>query len=167
MSEDREANSERGRTEESAPSQDAHENFVDPSKWPLDAYPDVLRFTAMPEEQYREETLERVERFENGEAVPHVVNFEAPSDLRSLLTERRIELLNSVLAEQPPSIRGLAERLDRDVKAVHDDLVTLADYGAIRFEEDGRAKRPIVPYETIEISLTLTRPDRPEDVASA
>lgn len=121
-----------------------------------DQYPPTLRITSRPERVHRRDALDRAERWEAGEAVPHVVNFQDPSDLRALLTDRRIELLRSVMAESPESIRALADRLDRDVKSVHGDLQVLAEYDVIRFEEDGRAKRPIVPYDTIEVALEIT-----------
>lgn len=130
-------------------------------------YPSVLRLTATSQRQHRRETLERVERWEAGEDVPHVVNFQEPSDLRALLTDRRIELLRSVMVEQPASIRQLAERLERDVKTVHDDLQVLAGYDIVHFEQDGRAKRPFVPYETIEVNLEIRTSERPDDAAPA
>lgn len=130
-------------------------------------YPSVLRITAKPEDEHRQDALDRIERWESGEDVPHVVNFEDPGDLRALLTDRRVELLRTVMTERPPSIRGLAELLDRDVKSVHTDLRVLADYGVVHFEDDGRAKRPFVPYERIEVSIEITAPERSDDVAPA
>jgi predicted transcriptional regulator len=81
-------------------------------------YPAVLQITSESSETHRREALDRLERWEAGEEVPHVVNFENPSDVRKLLTDRRVELLRSVMTQQPESIRRLAERLDRDVKSV-------------------------------------------------
>ena len=130
-------------------------------------YPPVLRITANPEAAHREDALDRLARWEAGETVPNVVNFQDPSDLRALLTDRRIELLRSVMADRPESIRGLAERLGRDVKSVHDDLQVLADYDIVHFEQRGRAKRPFVPYEAIEVRLEITTSPPADDAASA
>jgi len=132
-----------------------------------DDYPSVLRVTSNPEETHRQNALDRLERWEAGEEVPHVVNFQDPSDLRALLTDRRIELLRSVMAERPASIRGLADRFGRDVRSVHEDLQILADYDIVLFEQDGQAKRPVVPYETIEISLEISAPKQSDDAAPA
>lgn len=56
--------------------------------------------------------------------------------------------------EDPPnSIRRLADRLDRDVHDVHGDLHLLAEYRIVHFREDGRAKQPYVPYETVRIEV--------------
>jgi len=130
-------------------------------------YPPVLRITSEPEDTHRQNALDRLERWEDGETVPHVINFESPSDLRALLTDRRIELLRSVMADRPASIRRLAERLDRDVKSVHEDLGTLAEYDVVHFEREGRAKRPFVPYDTIAVSLEISTSEPTDDVAPA
>lgn len=130
-------------------------------------YPTVLQITSEPEANHRQDALDRLARWEDGEAVPHVINFQNPSDLRALLTDRRVELLRSVMARQPDSIRQLADRLDRDVKSIHDDLQVLAEYDVVHFEESGRAKRPFVPYETIEISLEISASASVDDPAPA
>jgi predicted transcriptional regulator len=130
-------------------------------------YPSVLRITSDSDEAHRQDALGRLDRWEAGEAVPHVINFQKPSDLRGLLTDRRVELLRSIMTERPDSIRQLAERLDRDVKTVHGDLQVLAEYDIVHFEQAGRAKRPFVPYDSIEISLEISTPDPTDDAAPA
>ncbi|WP_254863698.1 transcriptional regulator [Halovivax gelatinilyticus] len=128
-------------------------------------FPAVVQLTSEPEAVHRQNAVDRIERWEAGEEVPHVINFQNPSDLRALLTDRRIELLRSIMAERPDSIRQLAERVGRDVKSIHDDLQLLAEYDIVHFEQAGRAKRPFVPYETIEVSLEISTP-RPADSES-
>ena len=128
--------------------------------------PSTLRITARSSEAHKQDAIERAERWEAGEEVPRVINFQNPSDLRALLTDRRIELLQSVMSETAGSIRQLADRVGRDVKSVHDDLQVLADYDIVQFEQDGRAKRPFVPYEQIEISLEICPPEPSDDTAA-
>ena len=130
-------------------------------------YPTVLRITSEPGATHREDALDRLHRWEAGEEVPHVVNFQNPSDLRALLTDRRVEILRSIMSQRPDSIRQLAERLDRDVKSVHGDLQILADYDIVHFEQAGRAKRPFVPYESIEVSLEISTTKPVDDAARA
>lgn len=130
-------------------------------------YPSVLRITSDSEEAHRQDALDRLDRWERGEEVPHVINFQNPSDLRALLTDRRVELLRSIMIERPDSIRQLAERLDRDVKTVHDDLQVLAEYDIVHFEQAGRAKRPFVPYDSIEVSLEISTPHPADDATPA
>ena len=130
-------------------------------------YPSVLRVTSESDETHRQEALDRLDRWEAGEDVPHVINFQNPSDLRALLTDKRVELLRSIMREQPDSIRQLADRLERDVKTVYDDLQVLSDYDIVHFEQAGRAKRPFVPYDTIEVNLQISTPNSAEDIAPA
>jgi len=132
-------------------------------------YSSTLRITAFPAEQARAAAIERAEQWEQGEEVPHVVNFEDRTRLRELLTDRRMELLEEVMEHPPESIRELASRLDRDVHDVHDDLYLLAEHDIVHFEEDGRAKKPYVPYDTvrIEVEFGLPRGEDSESPASA
>ena len=132
-------------------------------------YPSTLRITSLPEEQAQAAALKRAERWEDGEEVPHIVNFEDRSRVRQLLTDRRMELLEAVMEHQPESMRALADRLDRDVHDVHSDLHLLAEYDIIHFEEDGRAKKPYVPYDTVRVKVEvgLPRGEGPESTASA
>lgn len=85
-------------------------------------YPSTLRITSLPAEQAQAATLDRFERWEQGEEVPHVINFEDRSRLRELLTTRRMELLETVMQEPPESIRAFADQIDRNVRDVHHDL---------------------------------------------
>jgi predicted transcriptional regulator len=132
-------------------------------------YPSTLRITSLPAAQAQAAAIERAEQWEDGEEVPHVVNFEDRARLRQLLTDRRMELLEAVMEDPPESIRALANRLDRDVHDVHDDLHLLAEYDIIYFQEDGRAKKPYVPYDTvrIEVEFGLPRGEESESAASA
>ena len=131
-------------------------------------YPSTLRITSLPPQQAQAAAIERAERWEQGEEVPHVVNFQDRTRFRQLLTNRRMELLEEVMEHPPESIRALADRLDRDVHDVHDDLHLLAEYDVIHFEENGRAKKPYVPYDTvrIEVEFGLPRGESSESTAS-
>ncbi len=127
-------------------------------------YPSTLRITSLPAEQAQAAAIERAERWEDGKEVPHVVNFEDGIRLRQLLTDRRMELLEEVMEHPPESIRALVDRLDRDV---HDDLHLLAEYEIIQFKEDGRAKKPYVPYDTVRIEVEFGLPCGEESDSAA
>ncbi|MDB2245699.1 hypothetical protein PM076_04445 [Halorubrum ezzemoulense] len=77
-----------------------------------------------------------------------------------------MELLEEVMERPPESIRSPADRLDRDVHDVHDDLNLLAEYDIIHFEEGGRAKKPYVPYDTVRLEFEFGLP-RDEGSGSA
>ena len=85
-----------------------------------------------------------------------VVSFETAAGLRQLLTDRRLELLESLLDEPADSITALAERLDRSYSVVHDDIELLADTGIVKFRQAGQSKSPFVPYERIEFDVTIS-----------
>ncbi|OYR81788.1 transcriptional regulator [Halorubrum ezzemoulense] len=125
-----------------------------------------MRITSLPAEQAQAAAVNRAEQWELGEDIPHVVNFEYRARLRQLLTDQRMEQLEEVMERPPESIRALADRLDRDVHDVHDDLHLLAEDDIIHFEEDGRAKKPYVPYDTVRLEVEFGLP-RDEGSGSA
>lgn len=59
--------------------------------------------------------------------------------------------------EPAESIRGLADRLGRDIRQVHDDLKILAEYRIVHFREEGGAKKPHIPYDTIPFEIELSK----------
>ena len=132
-------------------------------------YPSTLRITSKPFEDHKESVLDRAERWEQGEEVPHVVNFQDASRLQRILTPRRLDVVRSLMGAPAESMRDLADRLDRDVRQVHDDLQLLNEYRIVHFREEGGAKKPYVPYDTVTIEVELTKPldDASESPASA
>lgn len=87
---------------------------------------------------------------------PYKVSFHSREALHRAVREETIDLLETVATEQPESIRDLARRLDRDVRRVHDDVTELADLQLLALEAgDGRAKRPVVWYDELDISIPL------------
>ena len=69
--------------------------------------------------------------------------------------------MRSIMANPPESISALADRLDRNDVDVHADVDLFADHRIAYFDADGRAKRPVIPYGTIEFDVTI-RPDGDE-----
>lgn len=128
------------------------EKYSDPRDRP---HPSVLRITVESFDGAREETRKAVDAVSDGEEQPAVVSFRTVSDLREILTDRRFELLQELMAIDgaADSISALAETLDRDYRTVHDDVSLLADHGLLFIVEDGRAKRPFVPYERIHLDV--------------
>ena len=70
-----------------------------------------------------------------------------------MLTEKRMQVIRTIMHKHPGSIRELAEFLRRDVKNVFDDLNILNKMGVIKFIRIGRKKRPVVKRKTIIISF--------------
>lgn len=67
----------------------------------------------------------------------------------SVLTEKRMELINKIGSKEVASVRDLARQVDRDVSIVSRDLDLLFEADVIEFEQDGRAKRPKIAHENV------------------
>lgn len=127
----------------------------------------TLRIRTAPWEAFQEASLEMAEAAAGGEmSGDRLVTFEDAEAIQRLLTPKRLELLKSVMREPPASLRQLAARLERSPSEVHGDVHRLEEYGIIRLEPAGRAKRPVVPYESIEIEVTLSLPEDADDAAA-
>ncbi|PSQ40974.1 hypothetical protein BRD10_01315 [Halobacteriales archaeon SW_12_71_31] len=142
------------------------EKYSDPRDRP---HPSVLRVTVESFDGMRGDTLDAVEAVDEGEEQPAVVSFRTVSELRKLLTDRRIELLRALMATEgaAESISALAEALDRDYRTVHDDVSLLARHGLLFVVEDGRSKRPFLPYERVHLDVELVGEQPDGDPAPA
>lgn len=72
-----------------------------------------------------------------------------------VLTEKRLELLDTLRAERVESISDLAARLDRDVSAVYRDLDLLFEHGLVEYETDGSRKAPRLKHEHVFVEPVL------------
>jgi predicted transcriptional regulator len=86
---------------------------------------------------------------------PRRLSFETTDQLAQVFTPRAIDLLQAIAQEEPASIREAARLVDRDIKQVSENLERLEEYGVVEFRNEGRAKRPVVPYDEIDIRLPL------------
>lgn len=127
-------------------------------------FPETLRITIATGDEMFEDAIAAAGAGLRGDAV---VSFESAEGVRRLLTDRRLELLHSLMGEPARSISALAGRLDRSYSVVHDDVAVLAEYGIVLFRREGRAKQPFVPYERIEFDVTIVAPREREDTETA
>lgn len=88
---------------------------------------------------------------------PRRLSFETTDQLAQVFTPRAIDLLQAIARNDPSSIREAARLVDRDIKQVSENLQRLAEYDVVEFVQEGRAKRPIVPYDEIDIRLPLRK----------
>lgn len=88
-----------------------------------------------------------------------VLRVESLTTLGRVFRETNIELLEAIATAHPESIRALARAVDRGPKAVMQNLNELEQYGLVAFERDGRAKRPYLPYDEIDIQLPFVQLD--------
>lgn len=142
------------------------DKYSDPRNRP---HPDVLRVTVETFDEMREDTLAAMEALEEGEEQPAVVSFSTVAELRKILTDRRLELLQALMNTDgaAESISALADALDRDYRTVHDDVTMLDDYGLVFIIDEGQTKRPYLPYERIHLDVELVGSDPGEEPAPA
>ena len=86
---------------------------------------------------------------------PRRLSFETTDQLARVFTPRAIDLLQVIAQDEPASIREAARLVDRDIKQVSENLERLEEYGIVEFEQEGRAMRPVVEYDEIDIQLPL------------
>lgn len=78
-----------------------------------------------------------------------------------------LELLEAIAEHEPDSLRELARLVDRHPPEVNDNISELRDYGLVDLEEQGRAKRPTIPYDEIDVELPLGGSDADADTRPA
>jgi len=97
---------------------------------------------------------------------PRRLSFETTDQLGQVFTPRAIDLLHAIAQAEPESIRATARLVDRDIKQVSANLERLEEHGVVELVSEGQAKRPVVPYDEIDIQLSL-RTTTERDVAPA
>ncbi|MDZ7688112.1 MAG: DUF6516 family protein [Halobacteriales archaeon] len=116
----------------------------------------VLVLRSAPWEEFKETALREVREFERGERQPyHVRNFEDATEIQRILTPKRLELIRSIMENEPDSMSEVSEQLGRGLREIHDDLHLLEKYEVVELRKEGRAKKPVVPYDRIKIEVDL------------
>ena len=82
------------------------------------------------------------------------LNFESPDVFLSRLTALRWSLVRQIMSAGEMSIRGLARRVGRDVRRVHDDVLVLAELGLIERTTNGGVR---CPFADIHVDMHLRR----------
>lgn len=80
------------------------------------------------------------------------ISFASEELLWKLLTAKRWEVLKTMTGTGPLSIRELARRVGRDVKAVHGDVHALLEAGVIDRDEEGKIE---FPYDAVHVDFVL------------
>ena len=79
------------------------------------------------------------------------ISFSSPELLWQVLTLKRWELLKALCGAGSISIREAARRVERDVKAVHGDIMALIDAGVLNRTEAGIE----FPYDAVKVQFVL------------
>jgi predicted transcriptional regulator len=80
------------------------------------------------------------------------ISFATPELLWKVLTAKRWEILKAMAGQGPLTIREVARRVDRDVKAVHSDVHALINAGLLERTETNRVA---FPFDAIRVEFTL------------
>ena len=80
------------------------------------------------------------------------ISFESPELLFKALSGKRWKLLNAMTGAGAMSIREVARRVERDVKAVHGDVTALLNAGVLSKTDDGMI---VFPYDAIHVDFLL------------
>ena len=99
----------------------------------------------------RDDVKRRARAAFRGEAQADRVSFASPELLFSLLTPKRWEIIRAMAGAGTMSIRELARRLDRDVKAVHGDVHALLNAGILHQDKKGIE----FPFDAVRVDFTL------------
>lgn len=141
------------------------EEYRDPRDRP---HPEVLCVTVESFDGMCEETLAAAEGVdEGGHRRPWSRSRRSPGCARSSPTAGSSCSGRSWIEGAAESITALADSLDRDYRAVHDDVTLLADYGLVFVIEEGQSKRPYLPYERIHLDVELVGGEPGEDSTPA
>jgi predicted transcriptional regulator len=101
----------------------------------------------------REDVSRRAAAAFGGEAQGAHISFESVDLLWRTLTKKRWEILQAMTGQGELSIREVARRVRRDVKAVHGDVTALLHAGILDQANGG----VVFPYDAVHVDFTLTR----------
>lgn len=88
-----------------------------------------------------------------GKAQGAHISFASVDLLWQTLTKKRWEILQAMTGQGELSIREIARRVGRDVKAVHGDVTALLHAGVL----DRSDKGVVFPYDAVRVDFTLTK----------
>lgn len=99
-----------------------------------------------------EETQRQMAAAFGGERVGEFISFATIEVLWKVLTAKRWDILQAMTGQGEMSIREIARRVERDVKAVHGDVHALLAAGVLDRAASGRV---IFPYDAVRVDFTL------------
>jgi predicted transcriptional regulator len=95
----------------------------------------------------------RVRAAFSGETQGAFISFASPELIWKVLTAKRWEIIRAMTGAGELSIREVARRVGRDVKAVHGDVMALIVAGVLDRSKSG----VIFPYDSVRVDFTLTK----------
>ncbi len=99
-----------------------------------------------------EESMQRLAAAFRGEPQGNHIEFPSVEELWKVLTVKRWEILQAMTGQGELSIREIARRVRRDVKAVHGDVQAMLANGVIDKASSGNV---IFPYDEVHVDFTV------------
>jgi predicted transcriptional regulator len=100
----------------------------------------------------REKIDQRFLKAFDGEPQGDFISFESPELLFKVLAGKRWELLKVMTGAGAMTIREIARRARRDVKAVHGDVQALLKVGVLQKTDRGQI---VFPYDAVHVDFVL------------
>jgi predicted transcriptional regulator len=88
-----------------------------------------------------------------GESQSEFISFASVELLWKVLTAKRWEILRVMTGQGELSIREVARRVGRDIKAVHGDVTALINAGVL----DRAGEGVVFPYDAVHVDFTVSR----------
>lgn len=101
----------------------------------------------------REDVSRRFQAAFDGKAQGAHISFASVELLWQTLTTKRWAILHAMTGQGEMSIREVARRVGRDVKAVHGDVTALIHAGVI----DRSGRGVVFPYDAVHVDFKLTK----------
>jgi predicted transcriptional regulator len=79
------------------------------------------------------------------------LSFASPELLWKVLTAKRWDIIKVMCGQGPLSVREIARRVERDIKAVHGDVTALINVGVLMRSEAGVE----FPYDAVKVEFLL------------
>jgi predicted transcriptional regulator len=86
-----------------------------------------------------------------GETQGEFISFTTVDLLWKVLSTKRWEILQVMIGQGEMSMREVARRVNRDIKAVHGDVTALLDAGVL----ERSARGVLFPYDAVHVDFTL------------
>ena len=102
----------------------------------------------------REDVTRRALSAFEGKLQGEHISFASVELLWQTMTPKRWAVLKAMTGQGAMTIREVARRVNRDVKAVHGDVQTLLRAGVLDRTENGRV---IFPYDAVHVDFTVTK----------
>lgn len=100
-----------------------------------------------------EDTRQQLAAAFRGEAQGEFIAFASVELLWKVLTVKRWEIIRAMTGQGQMTIREVARRVGRDVKAVHGDIQALLKAGVLDRSETGRV---MFPFDAVHVDFTVT-----------